>query len=129
MSRVSPYDPAYCDQIIAWGVDGGSIEAFAGEIGVGRQTLYDWKRDHPEFAEAANISVGKALVYWEKQLKGQASGTISGGNAAAAIFGVKNRAGRGEDGKPVWREMTATEVSGPDGGPVATVTKVELVAG
>jgi len=36
-----------------------------------------------------------------------------GGNATAAIFGVKNRA------KDDWADVTKTELTGKDGGPVS----------
>ena len=104
------YLPGYCEKIIAHGEAGGSIESFAGVARVCRKTLYLWREKYPDFDEAAAISKSLALLWWENRLKHV---SLTGeGNAPTTIFGVKNRS------EGVWRDVTQTELSGPDGGPI-----------
>lgn len=121
MGRPSDYDPAFCEQVIPFLADGYSIAAFAGEIGVARSTVYKWQDEHPEFSDAVKSGQAKAILWWEKANRSLALG--GQGNATSIIFGLKNRAA------DEWRDVKATEISGPDGGPVeARVGRIELVA-
>lgn len=83
------YNPDYCDLVIEHMRDGYMIESFSGRIGVGPSTVYKWKNENPEFAEAIEIGFRAALWHWEKVLKASAEGT-SKGNAASIIFKLKN---------------------------------------
>ncbi len=117
--RPSKYDPAYCDRLADHFAEGFSYESFAGAIGVAKQTLYDWEKAHPEFLDAKRANEARSQFVWEKRLAILAS---SGeGNATAIIFGLKNRASES------WRDVKATELSGPNGSPVETVQRVERV--
>lgn len=108
--RPSKYDQSYCDKVIACLGKGHSVTAFAGEIGVARSTVFKWAEEHPEFSDALKVGQAKAVAFWESALMSIARD--GGGNATAAIFGLKNRAA--DD----WREKVVNEVSGPDGGPI-----------
>ena len=110
VGRPSKYDPAYCGEVEAFLADGYSLEAFAGEIGVCRDTIYEWKNVHPEFSDAVKRATAKAVLWWEKANRKMA--TTGEGNATAIIFGLKNRA------KEEWRDISRNELSGPDGAPV-----------
>lgn len=111
--RPSLYKPAYCEELIQFLAEGYSITAFAGEIGVGRRTVFDWLEKHKEFAEAYEIAKPKAVLHWERAFKEFA--TSGKGNAAAFIFALKNRAG--DD----WNDKVVNEHTGKDGGPIETV--------
>jgi hypothetical protein len=50
MGRPSDYDHAYCEQVVSFCAQGYSLTAFAGEIGVCRDTISEWCRKHPEFS-------------------------------------------------------------------------------
>lgn len=90
--------------------DGYSLAALAGELGVSRQTVYNWTEQHPEFFDAVKAGQAKAVLWWEKANRNLA---ITGeGNATACVFGLKNRAS--DD----WRDVKATELSGPAGGAI-----------
>lgn len=123
VGRPSKYDPAFCDLLEGHFAEGFSYESFAGVVGVSKQTLYDWEKAHPEFLDAKKAHEAKSQFVWEKRLNILAS---SGeGNATAIIFGLKNRA------SDSWRDVKATEISGPDGGAIQAETKIsriELVA-
>lgn len=53
--RPSAYLPEFCDMLVAFGLTGRSMTAFAGELMVCKETLYTWIGCHPEFAQAARI--------------------------------------------------------------------------
>lgn len=109
--RPSDYDPAYCEQAIEFLKEGYSLAAFAGHIGTTRQTVYNWTEKHPEFLDAVKTGQAGAVLWWERANKALAVG--GEGNATSIIFGLKNRAA------DEWRDVKATEISGPDGGPVS----------
>lgn len=88
--RPSKYDPAYCEQVIDCLSEGKSVTSFAGRIGVARSTVFKWADEHEEFSDSLKIGQAKATEFWEKILIGVAKD--GGGNATAAIFGLKNRA-------------------------------------
>lgn len=108
--RPSKYDPSYCDDLEDHFAQGLSYESFAGVVGVSKQTLYDWEKAHPEFLDAKKASEAKSQLVWEKRLAALA--TTGEGNATAIIFGLKNRA------SDSWRDVKATEISGPEGGAI-----------
>jgi hypothetical protein len=116
--RPSDYDPSFCDEAVTFLADGFSLAAFAGHIGVTRQTVYNWTEQHPEFFDAVKTGQAKAVLWWEKANRSLA--TTGEGNATAIVFGLKNRA------SDEWRDVKATEISGPDGGPVQQVSKIVL---
>lgn len=108
--RPSKYNKAYCNEVIECLAEGHSITAFAGIIGVARSTIFEWAKEHPEFSDAIKVGQAKAVHFWEKIAIDIARN--GGGNATAAIFGLKNRAG--ED----WADKVVTEHTGKDGGPI-----------
>jgi hypothetical protein len=91
---------------------GHSVTAFAGHIGVARSTVFKWADEIPEFSDALKVGQAKATACWETVLLKVAK--EGGGNATAAIFGLKNRAS--ED----WADKVVQEVTGKDGGPIET---------
>lgn len=86
--RPSKYSPAYCNEAIEFLAQGYSITAFAGEIGVNRDTVYEWAEQHPEFSDALKIGKAKTAKYWEDRLR---SDDAAGPQVTAAIFALKNR--------------------------------------
>ncbi len=108
--RPTSYDPAFCEQAIEFLKEGYSIAAFAGEIGVARATVYNWMEEHPAFLDAVKTGQAGAVLWWERANRGLAMG--SEGNATSIIFGLKNRA------SDEWRDVKATELSGPGGGAI-----------
>lgn len=111
--RPSKYSDAYCNEVIEFLAGGHSVTAFAGHIGVSRSTVFKWAEEHPEFSDALKVGQAKATALWETILVKVARD--GGGNATAAIFGLKNRAS--ED----WADKVISEHTGKDGGPIETV--------
>lgn len=97
--------------------DGYSVTAFAGHIGVARSTVFKWAEEHPAFSDALKTAQAMAAMWWEECLRNNAM--TGQGNASAAIFGVKNRSAL------EWRDKQEQEISGPNGGPIQTNSKVE----
>ena len=90
--------------------DGFSLTAFAGSIGVSRETVYEWERSIPAFSDAIKRARAGRVFALEKQL-------LSGDNGpsvTARIFALKNAS------PEEWREKQAVELTGKDGGPIET---------
>lgn len=104
--RPSDYEPKFCDDIVSFMAQGYSMTAFAGDIGVCRDTISEWASKHPEFSAA--IKRGKAAR--TKNLEGGLLSEELGPKVTARIFALKNAA------PDEWRDRH--EVSGPDGGPI-----------
>lgn len=89
---------------------GFSFSSFAAKIGVGRRTLYDWCRCHPEFWEAYEQGYSAALLHFEKQLnngiQGKTTKTSKGINPTLLIFALKTRFHK-EYGSPEKLEISA----------------------
>lgn len=107
VGRPSSYRPEYCDQVVACLAEGHSVTAFAGRIGVARSTVFKWAEEHQEFSDSLKVGQARAVEVWEKALLDVAKN--GGGNATAAIFGLKNRAA--DD----WRDKQEHEHTGKDG--------------
>ena len=84
------YKVKYCNELVEFMGQGYSIEAFAGSVGVCRDTIYNWRNDHIEFKEAFDEGKAAQLLWHEEQLRiHTAEG--SKGNTNALIFSMKNR--------------------------------------
>lgn len=84
--RPSKYLSTYADEVIAFMSQGYSITAFAGEIGVSRETLYAWEREFPEFSDALKRARPKRVLALERQLLGAKDKM----QLTSAIFALKN---------------------------------------
>lgn len=112
------------DLVTGWFRNGATMEQIAENLGVNVSTLYEWKRDYPQFSEAIKIGRDFADIMVENALFQNALGyeyeeetvTNSGqvvkvkkkaaGNTAAQIFWLKNRK------SSVWRDKQNIEHSG-----------------
>jgi len=71
-------------------VKGNTIKTFALSIGIQPETFYRWGREYPELTLAKKMAQNAHAIRWEKHLDKAASGEAKG-NAAAIIFGLKNK--------------------------------------
>lgn len=111
-------------------------------LGVSVRTLHYWKARRPELVAAMKTGKDESDDRVERSLFARANGyehdevdirVVNGEiiqtpirkyyppDTTAAIFWLKNR--RPEE----WRETKAVELTGKDGGPMETVTRIELV--
>lgn len=88
--RPSKFSVAYCNEVIQLMSQGYSFAACAGDLGVTRQTIYEWRQSIPEFSYAAELGEVKRQKWWENLLRSNAeAGT---GNSGTIQFGLKNAA-------------------------------------
>lgn len=110
--RPTKYDPAFCERVIEEMGKGYSFTAFCGAIGIAKDTGYNWVKQHNGFSDAVKIGRSMRLKCLETKLLEADMGP----RVTAMIFALKN-ADREE-----WADKTTTELTGKDGGPVATVS-------
>lgn len=112
VGRPSSYDPAFCEQAVALGREGKSKAYIASQIGVHRETLDQWAKAHPEFADAIAHARDLAQAWWEDAgQKGMAEKQFNErvwSRSMAARFPAD------------WRETSRHEHTGADGGPIRT---------
>lgn len=95
MGRPSKYDPDFPDRLIALMGMGLSFEACCGELGISKDTGYEYVKKYEDFAEAKAIGEAKGQYFWEKIARDCL--VMPGGkdadkfNAAVYIFTMKNR--------------------------------------
>lgn len=118
--RPSAYRPEFCETAVAFLSQGYSTTALAGEIGVGRATIYRWADEHSEFQDALKAGQAMGVRVWEDRLARVAEKGGGPGTATAIIFALKNR------GQDDWREKTDHNHTSDDGS--MSPQRVEIVA-
>lgn len=116
--RPSLYNHTFCDRIQELARDGMGPTEMAVELGVHRDSLYEWAKVHPEFSDAFTRARQICQAWWEKQ--GRLGLTLQGFNAS---LWSKNMACRFRE---EWTEQTKTELTGANGTPL--FSRVEIVA-
>ena len=66
VGRPTDYKPEYCDKVIELGKEGMSHAEIAAELGVCRNTLYNWAEVHPEFLSASTRARDLAQAWFER---------------------------------------------------------------
>ena len=100
--RPSDYRPEYCNLVVdLMRKEGLSLTAFAGEIGISRETVYQWIQAHAEFADAVARARAARVTWWERKL----GRSRKGAETSAAIFALKNA------DPTEWRDQKFTQVS------------------
>ena len=112
--RPTDYREEFIESVQTFCADGYSLTAFAGEIGVCRDTISEWCSVHPEFSVAVSRAKAKRARWWEERAREIAQNGGPGGQATMVIFGLKNHA------PDDFKEVTRQEHTGKDGGPIAT---------
>lgn len=102
----SSYDPAFCDRIIELGEQGASVAEMAYELGVVKQTLFNWSERHGEFLDAFTRAKLASQVWWER--KGR-SGIEKSSSEFQGNLWSRNMAARFPED---WREKKELEHSG-----------------
>jgi hypothetical protein len=64
--RPSKYKKAYCAIIIDKMSEGWSVSEVAAHLDVSRQTIENWKKDHPEFLDAFTRAKAAEQSWWER---------------------------------------------------------------
>ena len=111
--RPSDYATEHCEALVAFMGKGYSLTAFAGSIGVCRDTLNEWGRKHPEFSDAVKRGQAARTMCLETTLLAGETGPKVTGH----MFALKNAApeewkdkvahvGGGEGDDPIRQELT-----------------------
>jgi transposase len=123
VGRPSLYDPKYCEEVIALGKIGKSVEAIGAILGVGTKTLYNWRDQHEEFLHAMDMAKEFELQWWEDiaqthMIENKESDKINAtiwSRSMAARFPKK------------YREQVKQEITGADGAPLLAGIQVTFV--
>jgi hypothetical protein len=120
VGRPTLYKPEYCDLLLQDMKEGFSLLAFAGLIGVCRDTLTEWVNVHPEFAHAVRCGKAVQVRKWETRGMRVAEGKGGVGAASMVQFGLCNL-GDGE-----WRNKQDHTFANPDGTNMENKTVIVL---
>lgn len=142
MARLSKFKPEFIAQAEKLCKLGATDMELADFFNVEVRTLYRWKSENEQFCQALKAGKDDADDRVERSLYARANGyehdevdiRVVGGaivqtpirkyyppDTTAAIFWMKNR-------RPdQWRETKAVELTGKDGGPMETITRIQLV--
>ena len=123
VGRPSLYDPKYCEEVVALGKIGKSVEAIGAILGVGTKTLYNWRDQHEEFLHALDMAKEFELQWWEDiaqthMIENKESDKINAtiwSRSMAARFPKK------------YREQVKQEITGADGTPLLAGIQVSFV--
>lgn len=65
---VIKYRPEFCQQLIDHMAQGMSYASFGAKVNCGRQTMYDWEKEYPEWKEAKETAQVAAQAWFETRL-------------------------------------------------------------
>lgn len=117
--RDTDYLPEYCERVVELGRAGKSVVQIACEIGVHRDTLYEWAKVHSEFSDAFMYARQCSQAWWED--KGQGGLDQSGFNSSLWSRSMAARF------PADYQERKGVELTGANGGPVEQVHRIERV--
>ena len=123
VGRPSLYKPEYCEEVIALGKIGKSVEQIASRLGFSLRTMYEWRDVHEEFSHALTEAKEHEQAWWEDQadsymVENKESDRLNAtlwSRSMAARFPKK------------YRESTKTEITGADGTPLLSGIQVSFV--
>lgn len=101
VGRPSKYDPRFCEMVLTAAERRLSLTAFAGWVGVSRDTISEWMSVHPEFSYACKLHASARTYALENGLFTAESGP----QIAAHIFALKNAAPQ------EWRDKQQVDVN------------------
>ena len=123
VGRPSLYDPKYCEEVIAYGKLGKSVEQIASILNVSLRTMYFWRDAHEEFLHALDDAKTYEQAWWEEQaaaymVENKESDRLNAtlwSRSMAARFPKK------------YRESVKQEITGADGAPLLSGIQVSFV--
>jgi len=123
VGRPSLYDPKYCEEVIALGKIGKSVEQIASRLGFSLRTMYEWRDVHEEFSHALTEAKEHEQAWWEDQADSYMVETKDGPRLNATIWS-RSMAARFPK---KYREQVKQEITGADGAPFLTGIQVSFV--
>jgi hypothetical protein len=98
------YDSAFCEKVVKLMREGASIMEVARELNARRETLWSWRKNHPEFKDAIETGLDYSQGWWEKM--GRLAINDKQFNATVWYMNMKNRFG--------WRDKKDLTTNGKD---------------
>jgi transposase-like protein len=123
VGRPTLYDPAMCEEVIALGRIGKSVEQIASKLNVSLRVLYDWRDKHEEFMHALELAKQHELSWWEEQAQAYMVENKESDRLNASLWS-RSMAARFPK---KYRESTKTEITGADGVPLLSGINVTFV--
>lgn len=115
VGRPSLYDHSMCERLIEFAAEGCTVVEMAARLGIRKSTLYEWAKDQskPEFSDALACAreISEALHAERYRLGCCLPAAAFNAQAYAKFMGIVFAD---------WREVTRTEHTGADGGPIET---------
>lgn len=108
--RPTDYTPELGERILQLMTEGLSLAAAAAEENVHRQRVYDWEKQHEEFADTIALARSKRQLFLERRLLSADTAPI----VTSSVWALKN-GGQGD-----WNEVVRQELTGANGGPIRT---------
>lgn len=102
IGRPSKYKSEYCDVVTKLMKKGHSKLFVAGNLGISRDTLYEWCRHYPEFSDTIKVGEMQSYAYWEEIGMRAMKGKIKGFRPSLWIFTMKARFG--------WRDNSPVKI-------------------
>lgn len=90
MGAPTKYKPEYIQKLIDFLAQGYPFEAFAGEINVNPDTVYEWAKVHKDFSDAKKMGRSKGLKAFCDIGKAGTLGKVKNFNATPWVFMLKN---------------------------------------
>jgi transposase len=123
VGRPSLYKPEYCEEVIALGKIGKSVEQISANLGLSLRVLYDWRDKHPEFLHALEDAKTYEQAWWEEQASAYMVENKESDRLNATLWS-RSMAARFPK---KYRESTKTEITGADGIPLLSGIQVSFV--
>ena len=123
VGRPSLYDPKYCEEVVALGRIGKSIEQIAANLNVSLRTMYLWRDTHEEFMHALDDAKTYEQAWWEEQASAYMVENKESDRLNATLWS-RSMAARFPK---KYRESTKTEITGADGAPLLSGIQVSFV--
>jgi len=123
VGRPSLYKPEYCEEVIALGKTGKSVEQIASRLGLSIRVMYKWRDEHEEFMQALSEAKEHEQAWWEDQADNYMVETKDGPRLNATIWS-RSMAARFPK---KYREQVKQEITGADGAPFLTGIQVSFV--
>ena len=67
-NTVAKYTPSMCQVMIDMGMEGASQKMIWSALGISKNTAESWKKKHPDFSEALELSRVHSQAYWEREI-------------------------------------------------------------
>jgi len=80
------YREEYCDSIIEFGKQGFTVSELCCEIGIHKDTFYEWVKQHSKFSDSFKKYKGFKEAWHQKLFRKMAIGDLKEGNLGAAIW-------------------------------------------